>query len=37
VIFEFAIELRDRFIETRSFGDQSLADMFPWDAPSWAP
>lgn len=32
-----ASELRDRYIEKRSLGDQSLARLFPWKVPEWAP
>ena len=36
-LLTFALELRQRFIENRSFGDQPLADLFPWSLPDWTP
>lgn len=36
-LIEVSRELRRRFIERRSFGDQPLARMFPWEEPEWAP
>lgn len=36
-LIRFALELRARFIEGRSLADKSLAALFPWDTPDWAP
>lgn len=37
VLIKEARALRRRFIERRSFGDQPLSRMFPWEEPDWAP
>lgn len=37
LLIELAERMQARFIEGRSFGDQSLASLFPWDLPEWAP
>jgi hypothetical protein len=36
-LIRFAVDLRERYIEKRSAGDQPLAVLFPWDPPDWAP
>lgn len=36
-LIDFGLSLRARFIEGRSFGDQGLDALFPWDLPEWAP
>jgi len=37
LLLAFAVRLRRRFIDTRSFGDQPLTRLFPWAVPDWAP
>lgn len=37
LLMRFARQMRDRFIEHRTFGDQPLARLFPWNEPAWAP
>ncbi len=32
-----AVELRERYIDKRSIGDQSLSRLFVWKVPDWAP
>ncbi len=36
-LLRFAVTLRQRFVENRTFGDQPLGRMFPWTPPDWAP
>ena len=36
-LITFALKLRGRFIESRSFGDQPLSRLFPWSLPEWTP
>ncbi len=35
-LIEFALQLRERFIVGRSFGDSPLESIFPWELPEWA-
>lgn len=37
LLVDFAERQRARFVEGRSFGDQSLASLFPWQMYDWAP
>lgn len=36
-LVRFAVDLRARFIDHRSIGDQALSRLFVWQLPDWAP
>ncbi len=36
-LMSFVLGMREKYIESRSFGDQPLRTLFPWDPPDWTP